>query len=390
MQWTVLLAAFAPSVHAILRFSCSELVTERLDPLVFPGSNPSPHVHQNAMNATMDPAIDLPTASTCTTCTFTQDFSNYWTATLYFQARNGSFIRVKQKGNQGFESAKGGMTVYYSQPYDGSKVTAFKKGFRMVVGSPTYRTAAEASKNRQLTFTCLQDAGTRTGETATMPVQPCPAGIMSNVRFPTCWDGVNLDSADHTSHVAYPSSGTFESGGPCPSTHPVKLPQLFYEVVWDTTPYNDRSLWPDDGSQPFIWSYGDPTGYGTHGDYVFGWKDTSLQQAMDTNCQPGPCAVLSEQSIAAGNACSKARTVNEEVDGWLDKLPGNNPVTGINPGAGQGNPGGGTPTNPGTGTGNGGTAAHYDQCGGQGWTGPTVCASGFTCKVSNQWYSQCL
>lgn len=32
MQWTVLLAAIAPSVHAILRFSCSELVTERLDP----------------------------------------------------------------------------------------------------------------------------------------------------------------------------------------------------------------------------------------------------------------------------------------------------------------------------------------------------------------------
>ena len=175
-------------------------------------------------------------------------------------------------------------------------------------------------------------------------------------------------------------------------------------MVWDTTPYNDRSLWPSDGSQPFIWSYGDPTGYGTHGDYVFGWKDTSLQQAMDTNCQPGSCAALSEQSIAAGNACSKARTVNEAVDGCkcavllfvrtddtgLDKLPGNNPVTGVNPGAGTGNPGGGTGTNPGTGTGNGGTAAHWDQCGGQDWKGPTVCASGFTCKVSNQWYSQCL
>ncbi|CAE6446976.1 unnamed protein product, partial [Rhizoctonia solani] len=36
-----------------------------------------------------------------------------------------------------------------------------------------------------------------------------------------------------------------------------------------------------------------------------------------------------------------------------------------------------------------GTAPLYGQCGGQGWTGPTTCASG-TCKVSNQWYSQCL
>lgn len=34
-------------------------------------------------------------------------------------------------------------------------------------------------------------------------------------------------------------------------------------------------------------------------------------------------------------------------------------------------------------------AALYQQCGGDGWTGPKCCSSG-TCKVSNQWYSQCL
>ncbi|KAG8812655.1 hypothetical protein FRC18_002867 [Serendipita sp. 400] len=40
-------------------------------------------------------------------------------------------------------------------------------------------------------------------------------------------------------------------------------------------------------------------------------------------------------------------------------------------------------------TSSGGGAPLYGQCGGQGWTGPTTCAQG-TCKVSNQWYSQCL
>lgn len=34
--------------------------------------------------------------------------------------------------------------------------------------------------------------------------------------------------------------------------------------------------------------------------------------------------------------------------------------------------------------------AKYAQCGGQGWSGSTCCASGSTCKVSNQYYSQCL
>ncbi|OBT65411.1 hypothetical protein VE03_06102 [Pseudogymnoascus sp. 23342-1-I1] len=33
--------------------------------------------------------------------------------------------------------------------------------------------------------------------------------------------------------------------------------------------------------------------------------------------------------------------------------------------------------------------ALYGQCGGQGWTGVTTCAVG-TCRVANQWYSQCL
>jgi len=32
----------------------------------------------------------------------------------------------------------------------------------------------------------------------------------------------------------------------------------------------------------------------------------------------------------------------------------------------------------------------YGQCGGNGWTGPTACASGSTCSVLNDWYSQCV
>ncbi|KAH8100153.1 acetyl xylan esterase [Cristinia sonorae] len=38
----------------------------------------------------------------------------------------------------------------------------------------------------------------------------------------------------------------------------------------------------------------------------------------------------------------------------------------------------------------GATAAHWAQCGGIGFTGPTVCAAGFTCTALNDYYSQCL
>ena len=79
----------------------------------------------------MDPKKDMPGESTCTTCQFTEDFSNYWTAVLYFRAQNGSYKRVQQLGNNQFETARGGLTVYYMQDpiYDSaqkSKVTAFK------------------------------------------------------------------------------------------------------------------------------------------------------------------------------------------------------------------------------------------------------------------------
>ena len=84
------------------------------------------YVVQNSFNATMDPADHDPTSlSTCTSCTFTEDFSNYWTATLFFRARNGTLHRVPQKGNEYLEQANGGITVYYIQPSDNSNVTAF-------------------------------------------------------------------------------------------------------------------------------------------------------------------------------------------------------------------------------------------------------------------------
>ena len=41
----IVLGLLAP-VQALLRFGCSQLTVQRLDPLVTPGQNPSPHLHQ--------------------------------------------------------------------------------------------------------------------------------------------------------------------------------------------------------------------------------------------------------------------------------------------------------------------------------------------------------
>jgi hypothetical protein len=73
----------------------------------------------------------------------------------------------------------------------------------MFVGDINARNKAQASHFRQLTYTCLETMGSRDHETVAFPNKACPTGIMTSLRFPTCWDGVNLDSPDHMAHMSY-------------------------------------------------------------------------------------------------------------------------------------------------------------------------------------------
>lgn len=56
-------------------------------------------------------------------------------------------------------------------------------------------------------------------------------------------------------------------------------------------------------------------GYSQHGDYVFGWKDDSLQRAMDLRCDGDVCSGLQRQSPEDAMKCTKARAVDEDIDG---------------------------------------------------------------------------
>lgn len=343
MKWSSLLLQAGLS-QAALRFGCSTVSIQRLDPLVEPGSAPSAHVHQivggNAFNASMNG--DIGEQATCTTCAYTEDLSNYWTAALYFRHENGSYKKVPQYPNAqlGYEGdnatdIKGGMTIYYTQKdfWDNGKkenltIKSFPPGFRMTIGSPTTDKVEDTKAVKGLGYTCLNDIFTRGNETAEFPKQPCPAGIMAIHHFPACWDGKNLDSPDHQSHMYNTLKGAFREAGPCPDSHPVRVPQVAYETMWDTSVFKD--MWPKDGSQPFVWSHSDDKGVGTHADYLFGWKGDALQRAMDDDCffhacgSPGMQGILKTQTVEEMNKCSVETMVKEDIgiDGWLSELPG--------------------------------------------------------------------
>lgn len=100
--WLTKKLAKRQGAMTMLRFGCAQVVIDRLDPLVTPGLIPAPHQHQivggNGFNATMTTG-DVSKTASCTTCAFSKDLSNYWTANLYFKSpKNGTFKRVKQLG----------------------------------------------------------------------------------------------------------------------------------------------------------------------------------------------------------------------------------------------------------------------------------------------------
>lgn len=315
-----LIAALAASpVSAFWRLPCkSPIVVERADPIVSPGKVAS-HLHTimggNAFDFTMDD--NTTRTSTCSSCTVIGDDSNYWTPTLFFQHQNGTFESVNQVG---------GATVYYLQRKgDGETLKAFPPGFRMLAGDPYKRSGGDDFASQAVSYNCLNYNGPAKPETGMFPNYNCPDGLRAQVFFPSCWNGKDLDTADHKSHMSYPAN-SYNSGA-CPPGFPVHLISIFYEVIWDTGKFADQ--WYGD-SQPFVWSMGDPTGYGGHGDFVMGWDPALLQRAVDTctadsgRVEDCPEFKLIPDSQAEG--CRIASKIDEPVSGLLDALPGCNAV----------------------------------------------------------------
>jgi hypothetical protein len=133
----------------------------------------------------------------------------------------------------------------------------------MLAGNPLDREYKDTREAEARSYACLDYTGGGKPETNGLPNYNCPNGLRSQVFFPSCWDGKNYDSPDHKSHMAYPIEAY--NSGTCPDSHPVKIVSIFIEVIWHTEFFAD--MWYGD-SHPFVFSNGDPTGYGFHGDFV--------------------------------------------------------------------------------------------------------------------------
>lgn len=313
------LIAHAAPIVAFFRLPCtSNLVVQRADPIVNPGQLAS-HVHTilggNGFGFEMD--YKSTHASTCSSCIVKEDMSNYWTPTLYYKAKNGSFISVRQSGG----------TIYYLQRSDkrdpefSKGLLAFPQGFRMLAGDANSRNNSGSLEQRAISYACL---GSNTPETPNFPNRKCPNGLRAQVFFPSCWDGQSFEHKDQHKHVAYPS-GT--DSGFCSPPFNKRFISLFFEVIWNTPDFDD--MWYGN-SQPFTWSNGDDTGYGLHGDFVNGWHVPTLQKAIN-ECTGDSgviedCRALSFFTNEQSNNCKVPVSVHEQTQGVLSALPGCNKI----------------------------------------------------------------
>merc|ERR1712117_606769 len=218
----------------------AQLAVERLDPIVVNGQSPEGHVHSicGANGFSKTGTFGELIGSSCTTGNVKKDLSNYWVPALYVKKPNGEFHYVPAY-----------FSVYYklindccqttppggTNPIVPGSIHSFPDGFKMIAGGAG--STGPWQGGGIVNHKCMGPFI----DTPDFPANPeqCTGGIRAEVSFPSCWDGINLDSEPHhNSHVAYRVGGHWE-GGPCPDSHPYMIPPCVWRLT--TTPRTSTS-----------------------------------------------------------------------------------------------------------------------------------------------------
>lgn len=172
-----------------------------------------------------------------------------------------------------------GGNFYYKSGYSGilpEQIRMIPNGLRMIAGNGN--STVPQSRHR---FKCV---GKGSDALVGNIIQNCPVGasLIQEVVFPQCWDGINLDSPDHKSHMSYTVTRTVSWGQRygrwCPESHPVPLPEITFNVIYPILEANEASYWKLSSDHE-----GSPPGSSTHADWFDGW-DPEIKKAWTENC----------------------------------------------------------------------------------------------------------
>jgi hypothetical protein len=233
------------------------------DPIIFPGLAGASHMHSFIGNVGTNAATTTDTLlrNAGTSCKPANDLSAYWIPTLY---ERGQAIEPKD------------VVVYYgSRLANPAGTVPFPQGFRMIAGDAKLQAPTPAGSVNQ--FYCA-GAGGETGRSADGNWPLCAPGatLMFQLVFPDCWDGVNLDSPTHKSHVAYLTNGA------CTGEYPVAIPSISFLIAYPTS------------GSPAGFELASKMASSMHGDVFLAWDNVALGQRVKN------CVVQSAKCNTAG------------------------------------------------------------------------------------------
>lgn len=223
------------------------------DPIVYPGGPGASHLHDFFANTTTNASSTYASLRAGrTTCRKPAETAAYWVPSMFDDG-----VRVQPTHVRAYYTTGG------KHP---ASVKAFPAGLEII-----------ASEQRAASFACVGGEEQGRGQ-RTMPTCPSGSHLVVRIAFPDCWDGKNLDSADHRGHMAYsarsPRLRSAQRGASatdrraranvCPSSHPVPVPRLSANVHY-----------PSDGGNVTFAASAQP-----HADFVNAWEQATLERLV--------------------------------------------------------------------------------------------------------------
>jgi len=235
------------------RTFCRPTALGYIDPIVSPG-RPSAHLHQIFGNTTTteDSTYETLRSAAASTCDGGPlNLTPYWFPAMFDADGRVVVPQDMQIYYKGLGYAPGGLSGAQQSIRN---ITTLPAGLRMISEQRTWRCENNTNSGTRIPDTCN---GSR---------------LIGEVHFPSCWNGVDLDSPDHKSHMAFPTRDPNLGNLRCPASHPVHLVEITEIVSWAAA--SDISGWYLASDVPM----GTTDGRSLHADWFGAWDPATLER----------------------------------------------------------------------------------------------------------------
>ena len=284
------------SWRGIFRINCDFSHSSYNDPIVFPGQEGAAHLHRFYGHTEVDHLTTVESlystgSSTCQGGELNR--SAYWVPALLTPHTNDAEWAAVPAVVGGDDVAH--EVFYYSAAVDDlDSIQPIPAGLRMVAGDPS-ATPDNPQDTSIVRWHCQSwEANDRTNPqfSATIPECEAPDRLRLDIFFPSCWNGTDLDSADHTSHMSYPVQEVIDGTTTtvCPDSHPVPIIRPSYHYAFGVKPAvfdpetASSSRWRLSSDAYTVTSELDG-GASIHADWFNGWHPEVMEAILETCIQ---------------------------------------------------------------------------------------------------------